>query len=292
MNLLKQQISRLLPDNLSGAGLITAYIFTGLLLFLIGLLVFFPEDTLRQKLQYELARNIPGKVVIGNASLRLPYSIHVDNLLLRLDDRTIPELKLDSLTLTPHLSSLIGRPGLCFKATDGNGHISGSVSKAGAVSLDIENYPIDQPVQGFSDLRLAGKITSGQIEADLQSDLDNKSIINLQAVGLSLKGTSSLGLTTDQINLGQLELEIVGKGRSLSMSKAVLRGGDVLAEAGGTFLVGRTIPSTRLNLNITVKAAASLDPSVTSLFELIGAPGREGARKVTVRGTLAAPKVQ
>lgn len=292
MNRLKQQISRLRPDNLSGAGTVTAYIFTGLLLFVIGFLVFFPETTLRQRLQYELARNISGKVVIGAASFRLPYSIHVDNLLIRLDDRNIPELKLDSLTLTPHLSSLIGQPGVCFAATDGNGKISGSVSKAGAVSLDIENYPIDQPVQGFSDLRLAGKITSGQLEADLQPDPDKKSIINLQTSGLSLKGTRSLGLTTDQINLGQLELEMMGKGRNLSVTKATLSGGDVLAEGGGTFLVGRTIPSTRLNLNITVKAAASLDPSVTSLFELIGTPGSEGARKVTVRGTLAVPKVQ
>ena len=292
MNRLKQQISRFLPDNLSGPGTVTAYIFAGLLLFLIGFLVFFPENTLRQKLQYELAKNIPGKVIVGAASLRLPYSIQVENLLIRLDDRSIPELKLDSLTLTPHLSTLIGRPGVCFKATDGSGNISGSVSKAGAVSLDIENYPIDQPVQGFSDLRLTGKIDSGQVETDLQPDPDKKSSINLQAVGLSLKGTRSLGLTTDQISLGQLDLEIIGKGRNLSITSATLSGGDVSAEVGGTFLVGRTIPSTRMNLNISAKAAASLDPSVSSLFELIGTPGREGTRKITVRGTLAVPKMQ
>lgn len=292
MNRLKQQITRLLPDNLSGAGTVTAYIFTGISLFLIGFLVFFPEDTLRQKMQYELAKNIPGKVVVGAASLRLPYSIQADDLFIRLDDRNIPDLKLDSLTLTPHLSSLIGRPGVCFKAKDGNGNISGSVSKAGAVSIDIENYPIEQPVQGFAELRLTGKINSGQFETDLQPDPDKKSIINLQAVELNLNGTRSLGLTADRINLGQLDLEIIGKGRSLSITKATLSGGDVLAEVGGTFLVGRTIPSTRLNLKFSAKAAASLDPSVSSLFELIGTLGRDGARKVTVRGTLAAPKVQ
>ena len=287
-----KNLDRFLPNNLSGVGTTVGYLFLGFFLFVIGLLFFFPEDALQQRLQHELAKRIPGKISIEKTSIVFPFSIEASNIIVRLNERNIPEIKLDLLKITPTLSSLIGQPGIIFDARVNKGHIKGSVTEAGALALEIDQYSFDEPIQGFSDLRLSGTISSARADAHLRSDPDKPSSINLQATGLSLEGTRSLGLASEQINLGQLNLVVDGKGRNYSIRNGVLSSGDILAEASGTILAGRTVTSTRLNLEINIKPAAGLDPSVSSLFELIGTPGRDGGRKLSVRGTLAFPKVQ
>jgi type II secretion system protein N len=289
---LRQIPARFTPEHPGRIGSILTAIGIGLLMFLLGLILFFPEAALQQRLQYELAKNIPGKVAIGAVSFSLPYGIRGQEITLRMDDRAIPELHFDSLTLTPHLSTLIGKPGACFEAQSGSGQVSGSIQQNGALSLSIDQFRFDAPLKGFTNLRMTGTISDASIETDLRPESDAPSSIDLQASEIILSGTDTLTPGINQIRLGQLTINAEGSGRNLNITRGELSGGDILVNATGSILAGRTARSTRLNLQLDITPSPTLDPSTASLLDLIGSPGKDNGRKLIIRGTLAQPNVR
>ena len=271
---------------------VTGAIGAGLLMFVCGLIIFFPTAALQQRLQHELSKNIPGKVDIGTLSFRLPFSLQGEKISIRMNDPTLPELKLDSLKLTPQLATLIGSLGANFDARGGKDRLNGAVSQNGALSVSAEQYYFNVPIQGFTDLRLSGTVSSALVSTHLQPEPDKSSSFELQVSDLQLSGTGGLGLGGDVINLGRLGVEANGQGRNLQIVRAELTNGDILATATGSMIIGRTAQSTRLNISLTLTPAASLDPSAASMFELIGQAGRDGSRNLNIRGTLARPNVR
>lgn len=287
-----RSIRDLIPNSYSGFKSLVISILVGLLMFLLGLSASFPEEVLRARLQYELQRNLPADITISHATLRLPYSFVAEDIKVRPDQPTVPELNFDSIKITPHLTSLLGKPGACFEATIGKGQISGSFSQNGELTLTIDTLAFDEPLQGFSQIRLSGQIKTARLDSHMQPDPDKPSTMKLLATQLKLSGTRNIGLPQDQLNLGQLNIIVDGTGRNFTIKQAVLSGGDIQASATGKITVGKTIASTRLNTELQVKPAASLDTSVSSLFELFGSPGSAGGRKINIRGTLARPVVR
>ena len=284
-----KQIPTLKKD---GALALTLSLLAGLAAFIIGFAVFFPDTVLQRKVQYEINRNFPGEVRTNNISYRFPLTLAADDVLVVTNDRSIPEFRFETVRISPHLASLIGSPGICFTAIAGEGIIKGTFLREGEFDIEIANYSFDEPVQGFSDLRLNGKIAAARIESHLQPSPDTNSTFSLQAADLSLDGTASTGLSVDRIKLGQLTLEMSGIGRNFSFDKARLAGGEIQAEATGRVVAGQTARSTRINIDLSIKPAGNLDSSVASLLEIIGSPAANGSRKLNISGTLSRPQVK
>lgn len=295
MNLFRQwirSIRAMIPDDISGINTLILSVVAGLLMFLLGFYISFPEEVLRLRLQYELTRNLPARVTMTQAEFSFPFGLTAKGVTVKLAEPTAPELTFDSIKLSPHLSSLIGKPGACFEATIGSGRISGSAAQEGALSLEISSLDFDEPLQGFSQLRMSGQISSAQLDSHMQPDQDKPSNMNLLATNLKLSGTRDIGLPLDQLNLGQLELKIDGTGRNFTIKQATLTGGEIMASANGKISVGKNLAATRLNVEMQVKPATTLDPSISTLFELIGSADSNGGRKINLRGTLARPVVR
>jgi len=279
-------------NNMSGLVSSLVFFLVALVTFIIGLAASFPDDAILTRLEYALEQNLPAQVSIKYAEYSFPFSITAENVQIRMNEPNMPEIDLDMVSLTPHLSSLIGKPGACFDIAIGNGQISGSVAQSGELSVEVNALSFDEPIQGFPSLSVSGRINSANLDSHLRPEAETPTAITLQANDLKLSGTRNAGLGIDQVNFGQLELQLGGKGKNLMVQKATVSGGDLTATATGRIVIGRTITATRLNLEAQFKPTTSLDSSVSSLFELIGAPGNDGARKVNIRGTLAYPKIK
>ena len=285
-------IQALLPKQLPGISHFLATVAIAILMFLVGLALSFPEEILRQRLQYELERNLPARISINQAGFAFPFGLDAKNVKVRFLEPGLPELTLDTVNLSPHIGSLIGRPGASFTASIGPGQLSGSITSNGAFAGEVDTLNFDEAIQGFDQLRLSGQLQSVRLNSHLQPAPDKRSEMNLQALGLKISGTRSVGLPVDQVNLGRLDLQIDGTGNTFTLNQAGLTTGDLLATASGQVIIGRTIATTRLNLEVQLQPAASLAPEISSLLELVGSPGRDGGRKLSLRGTLARPVVR
>ncbi len=292
---MKHILSRLKPvatGKRSGLKGLAVIVLFGLSSFVIGFTLFFPDAVLKRRLEYELNRNIPGRVMIGHAAIGFPYDLRADEVRIRLNDPAIPAWRFASVRLRPHLASLVGKPGVNFTAREEAGVIHGSVTHAGALAVNIDNFPVTAPVQGFAQISLSGTIRQARVDTHLQPDPDKPSTIQLAAENLRVTGLDTAGLAIDQLPLGSLDLALDGTGRNLSLRKAVLSGGAIQAEASGSVRLGRTARATRLNLNLQLRPAAELDASLRSLFELVGSAAPNGARRLNIRGTLARPNIR
>jgi len=289
---LRDRLLRILPEKPGRLGTFIAYLGAGLATFILGLILFFPATPLKLRLQTELARKAAAQITIDDLAIRPLFSLVGSGIAIRMNDPAIPELQFDSLTLTPHLATLTGRPGVDFDARTAEGRIEGSISRDGAFQLGVDQYRFEAPLRGLADVRLTGTISGARVDAHLDPEAGKPAHIELQAAGLVLSGTGSLGLAVDRINLGQLSLVADGEGRTLTITQATCSGGDILAEASGSVVVGRNVQTTRLNIALRIRPAASLDPSVASLFELLGAPDTDGSHKLNIRGTLARPTLR
>ncbi len=263
----------------------------GLLTFLLGFLLTFPNHTLRDRLEYELSRRLPAEFSLERASLAFPPGVAIGNVRIRPQAPAIPELRFDEIKIFPHLSTLYGRPGASFAITSGAGRVAGEIDAGGTLAVDIERYQLDQAIPGFSSLRLSGLIGGSRIETHLDPEPDKRSIINLRATGIALVGAGDLGLAADRLPLGDLELDVEGSGRTFTLVRGALTGGDILAEASGRVVVGRTVAATRADLELLIRAGSGLDPSVGGLLELLGSADSNGGRRVRIRGPLARPNI-
>ena len=292
MSPLRERLAWFLPEHPGRMGTMIAYLGAGLVMFFLGLFLFFPTAALKQRLQTELDRNPVARVTIADLGFRPPFSLRGTGIAIRMNDQAMPELQFDTLTLTPHLATLAGRPGVDFDARAADGRIGGSINRDGALQVVIDQYRFEAPLRGLADVRLAGTISGTRLDTHLDPEPEKLSRIELQASDLVLTGTGSLGLAIDRVNLGQLTLVADGEGRNLTIARAECNGGDIQAEATGTIAVGRTVQSTRLNIALRIRPAASLDPAVASLFELLGAADADGSHKLNIRGTLARPTIR
>ena len=73
--------------------------------------------------EFSLARLVYNPAAYAEFSF--PFGLTAEGVTVKLAEPTAPELIFDTIKLSPHLSSLIGKPGACFEATIGHGRISG-----------------------------------------------------------------------------------------------------------------------------------------------------------------------
>lgn len=264
----------------------------GIILFMIGFVISFPADILKKRVQYELGRNLPARFSIAEISFGLPLNISAESVVVRPDDIKLPELKFDSITLSPHFASVLGKLGTDFEALVNKGRIAGSIVRNGAISVDVDTLAIDESVPALTSLRISGLINSARLDSNLDLEPDKPTTINLQAENLKLTGTRNLGLAVEEIALGQALLQVTGEGRNLKINRAVISGGDVGLTATGQLNVDRNVPSTRLNIQVQIKPDESLDPSVRSLLDMFGSPGNNGSRNIRIQGSLARPAMR
>ena len=259
--------------------------------FVIGFALFFPEQALLARLENVIRKNAPYPVTIGSAEIKFPLALAATNIRVEVPRQSGQPIQLDKLLLSPTWSTLIGRPGFSFTAETGGGTINGSLSGERQLNITVSGVRFDEPVEGFSQIRLSGRIDKVQLSTDLEFENEDETDLAIDITDLAVTGGEAFGLP-EKLDLGRLSVNATGTGRTLSLQKTELAEGVVAATALGKILIGNTPAASRLNIDLSITPATGLEPSLASLFEMVGTPAPNGSRKLSLRGPLARPSLR
>ena len=272
--------------------LLAAVIF--LLSFIVGFFTSFPDTVLRTRLLTEVNRLLPAgnRFEAETVSLKFPLYLQLTKSRLIMDSPLLPELALTMVELSPTMATLVGRPGLNVSADSELGQLEGNISRSGAVALYLRDGRFNLPIPQLSQLQLAGTISSldliGQLRAEKNEPIEFNAVIS----DLLLVGAKQLGVSQNEISLGQLTLALSGTGRSLQIEQFSLSGGAVAITGTGRVVLQQPFNASRLDLNLQIRPEAAATGDLRTLLELLGPVGKDGSHSLQLRGRLLAPQIK
>lgn len=258
---------------LAGSGLF-------LLAFMLGLHLFFPTTALRQWLLAEVAARTSASMQIETLSLAPLFSLRGEQATLAFDGNTAPAVVLDAFRLVPRWTTLLtGNPGLALEATLLGGHLEATWRRDGELALQVEGLKLsDISVSPDSRARLSGTIVTGKLRKDSPAKKPAETLLatEIDAVTLTVMG--------QPLPLGKVSLQGSGKGNALRITSLTATGGGVAITGSGSLLLGTSAAASRLQLDLTVRPAASAPASLAAGLELAARRQADGSYRLQLSG--------
>lgn len=267
---------------LAGGGLL-------LLGLLAGFYLFFPAETLKQRITQELNTRTAIDVKIEQVALYPLLSLHANQV--NMTATALPRpLEIEALSVAPLWMSLLSNdPGAKLQARLMNGNVSGEFQKSGVVSVMATGLRFDLPLQKPMALTVTGVLNQATLDGSTRLDTDTQTHLSLRLSEVGVSGLEIFKADSPGLALGEIILEVDGLGRAMKIQTLSATGGDLDVSGVGSLLIGRTSASSRIKLELQVRAGANADPSITSMLELTGRPGSDGRYTLNIGGTLAKP---
>jgi len=268
------------------------YAAVALLAFGLGCYLFFPTESLRERLVYEVSRNSSARLEIENLSLRFPPALLARNLTLSLPG--LPQaLAFDQARVAPNWLTLFGgNPGIAVEARLLGGALEADLRRNGNFVGRGQGLSLQLPLAPGSALALGGTVRELNASGSFPTKAATANRITLTVEKLRLSGVRAIGSAADELPLGTLTLVADGQGNSLRIEKLLTRGGALEAEGSGNLLLAASPAQSRLNLALTLKPSSGLDPSLRELLGAFAKPAADGSLTLRLSGSLAAPKLQ
>jgi len=267
----------------------------GLLLFLLGLLLglalSFPSAALKNKLLTAVEANGQVRIEAGQLSLSPLLTLTGSNA--RIVSLTVPAppLRIDSFRVAPEWMSLLSAtPGAKLQARLLGGQLQANLHRNGACDLNADNLALDLPLLQGSGMRLTGLLlqASGQ-SSQLPLQKSSESELQLVFSNVQLAGLPGL---SQPLQLGTISLQTSGRGLAFKITTLTAEGGDFQLSGRGSLLLGRDLPSSRINLRAEIRPTPQADPGLVSLLELAARQGADGALELNLSGRLAKPSLK
>ena len=258
----------------------------------IGFYLGFPHNVLEERLHSELAR-LPIQITVTEVSLHplLSLKMTTPEIAFHPDAGT---LQFDMGTVSPLWGSLLtGTPGLKGHFENDSGELTVELAKRGPLNIAGQGLAFNLPLPSAPGLQLGGRLAECQITTETPLQKETVSDIRITLEQTVLKGLSVLAADGKDLRLGQILLRGTGMGSTFTINQLESRNGDLLARGDGSlaFVVARP-QSSRLNLNLSLRAGPQADPALANLLELVGSPQADGSRKLRLTGTLAKPVIR
>jgi len=271
------------------------FLLAGIGLLLLGMLVgfylFFPAETLKQRIIQELETRTSVTVQIEQVSLYPLLTFSAKGI--TLDVKGLSQsLLIESLSIAPQWSTLLSAdPGVQVQGELMNGTIDAGVLKNGLISAKAAGLRFDLPIQKPLPFNITGTLSDASIDTATRLDTETKSHLLLRLADVKVLGLELLKAESPGLALGDITLEADGQGRSQKVTLSA-KGGDLDVSGDGTLLIGRTAASSRIKLVLLVRPGPNADPSITSLLELSGKADADGRYPLQLTGTLDKPSLK
>lgn len=266
----------------------------GLLLFfaglLLGLMFSFPNASLEKRLLQEVENR--GQVKIETVGLAFsPFiKLHGKQTVVRPENPAWPPVSIDSFDMSPlWLSLFSGNPGVRWDGRLLNGRLLADLYRDGSLDVVADNLLLDLPLMNNSELRLSGRVQKGEMQSAMPLSKTTESSLQLVLEDIRLAGLSS---EARDVMLGTLVLEATGRGNSFQVTRMESSGGDFALDGNGTFLMGRNLASSRLNLRAVIRPGPNADPNLVSLLDLAAPRRPDGSHQLQLNGTLMNPTLR
>jgi type II secretion system protein N len=260
--------------------------------FLVGCYLFFPTAVFRDRLVYEVNRRTQAQLTIEHLSLRFPPGFKARNLTLRAP--VLPqEWSIDEGRIAPLWLSLFStNPGIDLTAHLWGGDLETEIFRDGTFSGTARNLTLKAPLGASLPLTLSATLRQGAASGATPLRPTTASQGHLVLEGVELAGLKAVGGVKDSLPLGTVTLTATGQGNSFKVEGLTVRGGDLEIEGNGSLLLAMPAPQSRLNLTLTLKPGASLDPALLDLLQMFAKPAGDGSLRLRLTGSLTAPNLQ
>jgi type II secretion system protein N len=269
---------------LAGAGLFV-------LGLLAGLYLFFPAETLKQRIIQETDDRTEARLQIGSLSLYPLLALHAEEIGIELDKLSEP-LKIDSLTITPQWSTLLSDPGAHIEVSGMSGTATAVITKSGTLSVDAAGLQFDLPLLEPIPCTISGTINEAKIDTATYLHTDTKIRLSLRVSNARILGLAGFDADKRGIAIGEVSLLAEGKGRNLEVTSLSATGGALDVSGQGTLFIGRTAATSRIRLDLEAKPGPNADPNITTLLQLAGEADQNGRYSLQLTGTLTKPNLK
>lgn len=273
--------------NRSSLGLGAAALLAVLLGFVAGFSLFFPAESLRPRLEQEAARR-GLRLSIGALETAFPAGLRAQRVTLAASGKEAPALTIERLTLSPDWSSLVlGRLAVDFDARLLGGTAEGSFSRSGRFALRGSDLAWRGALPGSAGGTLVAHLRRGEIGGAWPARADEPLLLAIDCDQAAIEGL--LGAKTP-LNLGNIVLVGEGKGKDLRLSTIEASGGQLSVKGSGSLLLNQPLGRSPLNLALTLRAGAGLDPTLAELLTAFLPPDADGTSRLRLSGTLSSPQ--
>lgn len=259
------------------------------LAFAAGLMLGFPTTAVKQKL-VNTFREHQAHAELQSLTLSPLLALKGKNLTVRMDDSRLPPFTVEQFSIRPlWLSLLTPEPGAIIDAELLQGRLQASVRKGGRMQAQASDLRFALPLEGGV-VTLSGILTSGQLQQG--GGRSAESTFAMTFGELFAQSPLLASTANRRLSLGQVNLEVTGRGQSYTVTRMESRGGDLTLTGSGNVLAGRTLEASRLNLTLALRPSATFPADLKGLLDLIASPSSDGSYQIRIGGTLASPSVQ
>ncbi len=259
-------------------------------------LINYPSDRLTAQINSWILPASKGSLTVGNADIRLPFSIKMDGITLKLDQRTVD---LGEAFVKPHmLGLLLGKRGADIRlenpwlesrmAIDS----SGKGFKIDAPSLQVNLSSLPESIMSLP-LDLNGRIDGS---LDLRSENQSQGItsgeLKISSGPVEIGGDLLEALGFDSLGITSVKALATVEDNVLTLRENSIEG-DIMATARGFLKINpQNFVASRCDIIVVIKPGDKYRERLLPVLSMIDAhPKADGTVDVRIRGTIAKPSI-
>lgn len=257
-----------------------------------GLYLFFPTDSLKNRIIREAAKQNGVALEIEQLSLIFPPGLKGDQLSIKLNESLPSPLEITVLTLKPLWTTLFtANPGISFDGNLYDGTASGKLRRDGSADIKLSQIRFDIPLAEGSSLKISGEIENAHYAGIWPPPAGAETELSLILSQTSLNGLEALGSASPNLAFGTLSLTGKGRGNSFKIESIDNEGGDLQITGNGILLLASQPENSRINMTLNLTPRASLDKALADLMTLVVKPGQDGSYRLRINGPLMKPRI-
>jgi type II secretion system protein N len=282
-----------------------AYALFGEVCFFLALVLTFPYDLLKSRVEQELSARSGFPTLVGDLSMG-PRGLSMEAVKFSLPpppgEKKRRRLELESLSIRPALLALIkGQPGASFHAALFGGTLAGSfIRRADGYDLDLAIETLDtEPalaLVGTGEMKFRG-VLDGTVNVNISQETpkDSKGQIDLKLAKAGLAEGKLQGFTLPAVDFGDMDFQLEIEGEKATIKKLESKGNDVeITSIGDIFPNYKALGRSRLDVNTKLKVSPGFWTANQKLAALKDAAfGRylrkDGAYGLNANGFLSQP---
>lgn len=255
------------------------------------LLIFFPEQPLRDRIERTLSRQSGEEVTIGGLALIPPVGLRLTNIGWQPGNPDWPAVTVDTVRISPLWTTIVsGDSGAAIQATASPGTLEGRVTQNGNLEAAFAGIVLHSLFPADFNYLPEG-IGGGHIKGSRMLLPDKRqAAFDLVIDQLAVNGLESLGASSGRLALGRMSVRGEVRGQTLDIQELRNSAGDVQVDGKAVLLLGSSPRLSRITARIDITPGPNLDPMLRDLLPLSGIkPDSQGTYRFRIGGTLAQP---
>lgn len=260
--------------------------------FLLGFYLFFPVESLTDRIILEVRERTQTRMTIGHLALTPFLALSANDLNIQREDLPF-SLVIDSLRLSPQWATLFSEDlGVHIDAKMMGGFVTADIQKNGQFFTEAGELTLEIPIQKPISMKVVGTLKRGSFNSSTRIVPETVTQLNMRLSDVKVYADKTLATGLDGVDLGEISLDVEGRGRSIQIKSVAASQGDFGIQGSGRLIIGPSMSTSRINLALQIKPEPAADQTLIELLKLTGTPEDDNGFRIRLSGSLAQPVIK